>query len=301
VTAVIAPPQGLAGQINARRKIKDKTATVLVWASFGVALVPLIWLLWTVLSRGLGTVLDAGWWTSTQRNITFRTQGGGALHAILGTLIQVALCAIVSVPIAIMVAIYLVEYGTGRLARITTFMVDILTGIPSIVAALFIYAVFITTFGSQRQGLYVSLALVMLMLPVVIRTTEEMLKLVPSELREASYALGIPKWRTITKVVLPTALSGIITGVALGIARVAGETAPLLVLVGYTPDTNLNPTSGFQGTLPGMMYSQVPQLGNVKFTFAADRMWGAALTLIVMVMALNLLGRLAGRFNRISS
>ena len=99
---------------------------------------------------------------------------------------------------------------------------------------------------------------------------------------------------------LPTALSGIITGVALGIARVAGETAPLLVLVGYAPDTNLNPTSGFQGTLPGMMYSQVPQLGNVKFTFAADRMWGAALTLIVIVMALNLLARLAGRLNRVA-
>lgn len=301
MTAVVTAPQSLAGQISTSRRVKDKTATVMVWSAFGVALVPLVWLLWTVLSRGLGTVLSSEWWTSNQRNITFRVEGGGALHAILGTLIQVAICAVISVPIAIMVAIYLVEYGNGRLARMTTFMVDILTGIPSIVAALFIYAVFITTLGGERQGLLVSLALVMLMLPVVIRTTEEMLKLVPNELREASYALGIPKWRTITKVVLPTALSGIITGVALGIARVAGETAPLLVLVGYTPDTNLNPTSGFQGTLPGLMYSQVPQLGNVKYTFAADRMWGAALTLIIIVMALNLLGRLAGRFNRVSS
>lgn len=301
MTAVIAPAQGLSGSISGARRAKDKLATGLIWASFGVALVPLAWLLWTVLSRGLGTVLDSDWWTGTQRNITFRVEGGGALHAILGTLIQVAICAVISVPIAIMVAIYLVEYGTGRLARMTTFMVDILTGIPSIVAALFIYAVFITTLGGQRQGLYVSLALVMLMLPVVIRTTEEMLKLVPNELREASYALGIPKWRTVMKVVLPTALSGIITGIALGIARVAGETAPLLVLVGYTPETNLNPTSGFQGTLPGMMYSQVPQLGNVKFSFAADRMWGAALTLIIIVMLLNLLGRLAGRLTNTPS
>jgi phosphate transport system permease protein len=300
MTAALAPSTGISGQISASRRLKNTAATIGVWAAFGVALIPLIWLLWTVLSRGLRTVLNAGWWTGNQRNITFRTEGGGALHAILGTMIQVAICAVVSVPIAVMVAIYLVEYGNGRLARVTTFMVDILTGIPSIVAALFVYAVFITTFGGQRQGLFVSFALVMLMLPVVIRTTEEMLKLVPNELREAAYALGIPKWRTILKVVLPTALSGIITGVALGIARVAGETAPLLVLVGYTPDTNLNPTKGFQGTLPGMMYSQVPQLGNVKYTFAADRMWGAALTLIVIVMAFNLLGRLAGSVNRVS-
>ena len=129
-------------------------------------------------------------------------------------------------------------------------MVDILTGIPSIVAALFIYAVFITTFGGQRAGWLVSLALVMLMIPVIVRTTEEMLKLVPNELREASYALGVPKWKTIVRIVMPTALTGIITGIVLGIARVAGETAPLLILVGYTPNMNGNLFNGFQGSLP---------------------------------------------------
>lgn len=308
MTAVLTePPSGpsestrpaIEGHISASRKAKDKTATVLITLSFGIALIPLVWLLYTVIGRGLHAILNLDWWTESQRNITFRTPGGGAYHAIVGTLIQVAICAAISVPLAIMVAIYLVEYGTGRLARFTSFMVDILTGIPSIVAALFIYAVFITQFGGTRQGFFVSLALVMLMVPVIVRTTEEMLKLVPNELREASYALGVPKWKTIVRIVLPTAASGIITGIMLGVARVAGETAPLLVLVGYTQETNYNPFSGFQGSLPGMMYSQVPQLGNIKYHYAADRMWGAALTLILLVMLLNLLGRLAGRFSRV--
>ena len=155
-----------------------------------LALIPLVWLLWTVLSKGVHAITRNGWFTQSQRGITYRDAGGGACHAILGTFVQVLLCSIISVPIALMVGIYLVEYGRGPLARATTFMVDILTGIPSIVAALFIYAVFVTTFHGQRAGWLVSLALVMLMIPVIVRTTEEMLKLVPNELREASYALG---------------------------------------------------------------------------------------------------------------
>jgi len=289
----------LGAPVALRRRVKDRAATALIGLSFAVALVPLTWLLWTVVGRGIGTVLNWSWWSDSQRNITFRTEGGGAYHAIVGTLEQVAICGIISVPMAVFVAIYLVEYGTGRLARLTSFMLDILTGIPSIVAALFVYAVFVTTLGGQRQGLLVSFALVMLMVPVIVRTSEEMLRLVPNELREAAYALGVPKWRTILRIVLPSSMSGIITGVMLGSAAVAGETAPLLVLVGYAPDTNYNPFDGFQGTLPGLMYSQVPQLGNVRFHFAADRMWGAALTLILLVMLLNLLGRAAGRFTRV--
>jgi len=217
---------------------------------------------------------------------------------------------VISVPIALLVAVYLVEYGTGPLARATTFMVDILTGIPSIVAALFIYAVFITTLGGQRSGWLVSLALVMLMIPVVVRTTEEMLKLVPNELREASYALGVPKWKTIVKIVLPTAMSGIVTGVVLGIARVAGETAPLLILVGYSPNKNANLFDGPQGSLPGMIKDQFSNIGNTtvlkgghKITvhYAADRMWGAALTLIALVMALNLLARIIARRSKVTT
>ena len=236
-------------------------------------------------------------------------QGRWAYHAILGTFLQVLLCSIISIPIGILVAIYLVEYGRGWLTRSTTFMVDSLTGVPSIVAALFIYAVFVTALGGQRAGWLVSLALVMLMVPVIVRTTEEMLKLVPNELREASYALGVPKWKTIVRIVVPTAMSGIITGIVLGIARVAGETAPILILVGYTPDTNSNLFNGFQGSLPGMIYDQAINLGNTHVLvhgkpttihYAADRMWGAALTLIIIVMALNLIARLAARFSKVN-
>jgi len=290
------------------RKLKNNTATVLVTLSLCVALVPLVWLLWTVISKGYHAMTRSGWFSSDIGTRTYRDPGGGALHAIIGTAEQVALCSLISVPIALLVGVYLVEYGRGPLAKITTFMVDILSGVPSIVAALFIYAVFITTFHGQRSGWLVSLALVLLMIPVIVRTTEEMLKLVPNELREASYALGVPKWKTITRIVIPTALTGIITGVVLGIARVAGETAPLLILVGYTDNTNDNLFSnGFQGSLPGMINAQVSNLGNTRsFTgkpihnYAVDRLWGAALTLIIIVMALNLIARLLGRFNKIS-
>ncbi|MEO7260940.1 MAG: phosphate ABC transporter permease PstA [Jatrophihabitantaceae bacterium] len=302
-TLADAPGSGL-------RKAKDRMATTAIYGCFALALVPLLWLLWTVLSRGLPAITRAGWFTGDQRGITYRDSGGGALHAIIGTVQQVALCTVISVPIALLVAVYLVEYGRGPLARATTLMVDILTGIPSIVAALFIYAVFVTSFSGDRAGWLVSLALVMLMIPVVVRTTEEMLRLVPNELREASYALGVPKWKTIVKIVLPTAMSGIVTGIVLGVARVAGETAPLLVLVGYSPNDNRNLFSGPQGSLPGMIKDQFSNLGSttilragqkVSVHNAADRMWGAALTLIILVMALNLTARLIASRSKVSS
>jgi phosphate transport system permease protein len=301
---------GLSG--TGLRKAKDRLATTLICGSFLIALIPLVWLLWTVLSRGLHALTRNGWFTESQRGITYRDPGGGSLHAVIGTLEQVLLCTLISVPIALLVAIYLVEYGQSwrPLVRSTTFMVDILTGIPSIVAALFIYAVFVTTFGGQRAGWLVSLALVMLMIPVVVRTSEEMLRLVPNELREASYALGVPKWKTIVKIVLPTATSGIVTGIVLGIARVAGETAPLLILVGYSPNRNRNLFSGPQGSLPGMIKDEFSNLGNttilqnghkVTVHYAANRMWGAALTLIILVMVLNLIARLIARRSRLAN
>ncbi len=317
MTITASRPAGTGGTLAGRsgtglRKAKDRLATTLVYGSFLVALIPLVWLLWTVLSRGLHAITRNGWFTASQRGVTYRDPGGGALHAVIGTLEQVLLCTVISVPIALLVAIYLVEYGQSwrPLVKSTTFMVDILTGIPSIVAALFIYAVFVTTFGGQRAGWLVSLALVMLMIPVVVRTTEEMLRLVPNELREASYALGVPKWKTIVKIVLPTATSGIVTGVVLGIARVAGETAPLLILVGYSPNRNRNLFSGPQGSLPGMIKDEFSNLGNttilqnghkVTVHYAANRMWGAALTLIILVMLLNLTARLIARRSRLTN
>jgi len=315
MSAVVAPGSTF-GKAAGGRKVKNNVATVLVCAAFGIALIPLVWLLWTVVSKGASTVLHSSWWTSSQRNITFSDQGGGALHAIIGTLEQVALCTLISVPIAILVGIYLVEYGRGPFARMTTFMVDIMTGIPSIVAALFIYALFASTFNLGRAGWLVALALVILMIPVIVRTTEEMLKLVPNELREASYALGVPKWKTITKIVLPTAFTGLVTGVVLGIARVAGETAPAL---GYSADTNSNLFSGFQANLPLEIKQQFQNLSSSSgagayhldkngnrvaggvTNFAPDRMWAAALTLIVLVLALNVIARLIGRRNKVSN
>jgi phosphate transport system permease protein len=309
MTATLSPPSALAASPGrGKRRFKNSLAGVLVTLSFGIALVPLIWLLYTVVSKGLHAMTRDGWFSQDLGTKTYTDPGGGAFAAIIGTLEEVAACALISVPIALLVAIYLVEYGRGWLAKTTTFMVDILTGIPSIVAALFIYAVFFIHLGAQFSGIYASIALVMLMIPVIVRTTEEMLKLVPNELREASYALGVPKWKTIMRIVLPTAFTGITTGVVLGIARVAGETAPLLVLVKYTQHTNYNLFSGFQASLPLMIKDQLNNLGashsftgQAQHNYAVDRMWGAALTLIVLVMALNLIARLIGRRNQISS
>ncbi len=311
-----APPAASSltrSQVGAARRLKNSLAAVLITCSFLVALIPLVWLLWTVVSKGWHAMTRNGWFTATQRNLTYTSPGGGAWHAIVGTAEQVALCSAIAVPISLLVAVYLVEYGRGAFARTTTFMVDILTGIPSIVAALFIYAVFIGTLGQNKAGWLVSFALVMLMIPVIVRTTEEMLRLVPNELREAAYALGVPKWKTVVRIVLPTALTGIITGIVLGIARVAGETAPLLVLATYTPNLNTDLFTGPQATLPAFINDQTLnysnhgtyQLGSdgkphLVHNFAVDRLWGAAATLIVIVMALNLIARLVGRFNKVA-
>jgi phosphate transport system permease protein len=221
--------------------------------------------------------------------------GGGAYHAIVGTALQGLVCAAISIPIGVFVAIYLVEYGGGtRLGKLTTFMVDILTGVPSIVAALFIYALCIATFGFPRSGFAVSLALVLMMLPVIVRATEEMLRIVPVDLREASYALGVAKWKTITRIVIPTGLSGIITGIMLALARVMGETAPLLILVGYSQAMNFNMFTGFMGSLPGMMYDQT-SAGAGANPVPTDRLWGAALTLILLIAVINVVARVVAK------
>jgi phosphate transport system permease protein len=294
------PPSGtslLTDKPSGVRAFKNVLATVLVTVAFVVALIPLLWILYTVISRGAGLLVDANWWGQSQRGITTRREGGGAYHAILGSLLQAGVTALMSVPIGILTAIYLVEYGRGRLAKVVSFMVDILTGVPSIVAGLFIYAVWVTTFGFQRVGFAVCLALVLLMVPVVVRSTEEMLKLVPNELREASYALGVPKWKTIASIVLPTALSGIVTGVMLGLARVMGETAPLLILGPYNTSISSNLFEGNMATLPTMINQNRNDMGLEP---AFDRVWAAALTLILIVLLLNIGARLVARYSKVS-
>lgn len=279
------------------RTWRDRAARLAMTLAFAIAVIPLVWILVTVTAQGAHLLLSSTWWVNSQRGINSTMVGGGARHAINGTLIQAGVTALIAVPIGVLTAVYLVEFGRGRLARAVSFMVDILTGVPSIVAALFVYAVWVGTFGLQRVGFAVCLALVLLMIPVIVRTTEEMLKLVPNELREASLALGVPRWTTIVRVVLPTALSGIVTGVLLGLARVMGETAPLLILGPYTKNLATDLFSGLMPTLPTMINQDRSELGQAA---AVERMWATALTLIVLVLLLNLAGRLVARLGSLS-
>jgi len=278
--------------VEGRRTATDRVVTHAVTCAFLIAIAPLISLLYTVVKRGAGT-LDFDFFTMTQRNVI--GEGGGAEHAILGTLIITAWATIVSVPIGIMAAIYLQEYGRGRLARSLTFFVDVMTGIPSIVAGLFAYAVFALIFGPGiRLGIVGAVALSVLMIPIVVRSTEEMLRIVPDSLREASLALGVPKWRTITSVVLPTALAGIVTGVMLAVARIIGETAPLLITVGVVDSLNTNPFDGRMQNLAVFAFNEYKSPG-VPPGPSIDRAWAAALTLLLIVMLLNVIARLIYR------
>jgi phosphate transport system permease protein len=283
-----------ARALEGPRAAKDRLVTTLVWAAFALALVPLVSLVWEVLRNGLA-VIDWEFLTYSMRNIV--GEGGGIYHAMIGTLLVTGAAAVISIPVGLMTAIYLVEYGgRSRLARTITFLVDVMTGIPSIVAGLFAYALFVLFFGEGiRFGFGGAVALSLLMVPIVVRSAEEMLRLVPHDLREASYALGVPKWRTIVKVVIPTSLGGIITGVTLAVARVAGETAPLLIIAGSTDSLNRNLFDERMMTLPVFIYYSYTQPG-VPAEFGQERAWGAALILIVIVMALNLLARAIGRY-----
>jgi len=276
---------------NARAAM-DRLVTSLVWAALGIALVPLVSLLWTVVTKG-APALNARFFTWSMRNVI--GEKGGIFHAVIGTLLITGAAAVISVPIGLLTAIYLVEYGTtSRMASSIRFLVDVMTGIPSIVAGLFAYALFVLFFGpGVHMGFGGAVALSILMIPIVVRSAEEMLKLVPSDLREAAYALGVPKWRTIVKIVLPTAMAGIITGITLAIARVIGETAPLLIIAGSTDSTNFNLFKDQMMTLPVFIYYSYTQPGNHP-EIARPMAWGAALVLILIVLALNLLARVLG-------
>jgi phosphate transport system permease protein len=280
--------------VEGSRRAKDRLVTALVCTAFGVALLPLISLITTVLTRGLAR-FDIAYFSESMRNIT--GPGGGAIHAIVGTLEITLAAAVISVPVGLLAAVYLVEYGKGVVARGITFLVDVMTGIPSIVAGLFAFALFALLTGNAgyRAGFGGSVALSLLMIPIVVRSSEEMLKLVPMELREASYALGVPKWLTIVKVVIPTALAGIVTGVMLAIARVVGETAPLLLVAGFTDSVNYNLFDQRMMSLPVYVYTQLTQPG-ADFQDFFNRAWAGALTLILIVLLLNVIARVVARF-----
>ena len=288
---------GWSFTVEGRRHAVDRLATTTVYAAFLIAVTPLVAVLGTVLVKGF-PVFSAQFFTTSMRNVSPRSEGGGLYHALIGTLEQVGLAALIGVPIGVLAAVYLVEYApeakSRRLSSAISFFVDVMTGVPSVVIGLFIYTAFILTLGLPRSGFAASLALAILMLPVIVRSTEEMLRLVPRDLRESSLALGIPRWKTILKVVLPTALGGIITGAMLSIARVAGETAPLLLTTFLSQSINSNPFKGPQAALPTFIWDQ--------FTSGTDasraRAWGGALTLIVLIMILyagaKVIARLTG-------
>lgn len=286
-----------------RRRAQDRLMQVLVTLAFGVALVPLVSLVWTVVANGVER-LSPYFLVVSMRGVYGGMDAGGIYHAVIGTLEVTGLATLISVPVGLMTAVYLVEYGRGALARAVTFFVDVMTGIPSIVAGLFAYALFATVLGpGVRFGAVGAVALSVLMIPVVVRTSEEMLRLVPNELREAAYALGVPKWLTVLKIVLRTAVGGIVTGVMLAVARVIGETAPLLITLGVIDSINYDLFSGRMMTLPVYVFRQYsqglvpcrPEQLDCVPTVNLDRAWAAALVLIAIVLLLNLVARLIAR------
>ena len=280
-----------------RRQATDRVMRATLTVAFVLVMLPLLSVTWTVIREGVsrfdGTFLG-GTMRLTPEDLLAQREGlaaGGAFHAMVGTLIITGLAAAIAIPLGLLTAVYLVEYGRGRLARAITTMVDVMTGIPSIVAGLFAYALFVIIFGpGSRTGIAGGVALSVLMTPVVVRSAEEMLRLVPNELREASFALGVPKWRTILKVVIPTAVAGSLTGITLAVARVIGETAPLLIAAGLAQETNVNPFDGRMTSLPVFTYYQYVQPG-IPTEAGVERAWAAALMLVLIVAALFVLAR----------
>ena len=273
------------------RRLTDRLATGLVWAAFALALLPLASVAWTTLANGSAR-FDPIFFTNSMRNIV--GDGGGIAHALAGTLWVVGVATLISVPIGLLAAIGLVECRS-RIAPAITFLVDVMIGIPSIVAGLFAYGLMALLVGPGAvNGLSGSVALSVLMVPVVVRASEDLLRLVPDELREASLALGAPRWATVVHVVLPNAASGLACAVILALARVIGETAPLMIAAGFTASLNLNPAHGPMMTLPVFVYDSYAHPGADARPYW-DRAWAAALTLIALVMLLNLAARLLAR------
>ncbi|TDB72125.1 phosphate ABC transporter permease PstA [Micromonospora sp. KC721] len=290
-----------ANAVEGRRAARNRTWSALIHSAFVLAVLPLASVVWTLLSKGTQR-LDADFFLTSMNNIGARDPNGGAYHAIVGTLEQVGIATLITVPIGILCAIYIVEYGRGRFAAAIRFFVDVMTGIPSIVSGLFILAFWVLVvspyFNDGRpgfSGFAAALALSVLMLPTVVRSTEEMLRLVPAPLREGAYALGVPKWKTILRVVLPTALPGIVTGVMLAIARAAGETAPVLLVAGGGAAINFNPFENNQSSLALFVYQQAGDASR----HAPARAWTAALTLVVLVLVLTVAAKLLARRNRL--
>ena len=280
--------------VQGRRAAADRFFTNLAWGSFLLALVPLVSVVALVVKNGARR-FDANFLTHSLQGIGPRDTHGGAYHAIIGTLEQVGLASLIAIPIGLLAAVYVVEHGHGPLVSAVRFVTDVMTGVPSIVAGLFVFTFWVLALGQGFSGFAAALALAILMLPTVVRTTEVVLGLVPDSLREASLALGVPRWKTVVRIVLPTAASGITTGIVLAIARVTGETAPLLLTALNFDSINSNPFKGQQAGLPSFVFAQAGQPQHA----AVDRAWAGALTLLLLVLLLNLVARLVARRTRL--
>jgi phosphate transport system permease protein len=278
--------------MSSARRRKDRVARGSIVAATVVALIPLALIVYYLLSKGLGSWSWDFFTTDPTGNTFFAKESiGGIKSAIIGTIEIVALATLLAVPIGVGVAVWLVEYGRdGRFAQLVRFFVDVLTGVPSIMFGLFVYIVLITGTGSSYAAYKGSIALALLMLPVVTRSAEVVLMLVPNALRESALALGAPRWKVIARIVLPTALPGLVTGVLLAIARAAGETAPLLFTAAATFKTSFS-LGGFMNSLPVQIYNDVTSPTEA----VVNRAWGAALALVVMILLLNLFARLIAR------
>lgn len=272
------------------RQTKNALATSALVLSVLVMLVPLVLIVGYTIQRG-ADVISWSFLTDPIQGID-QLPGGGMGPAIVGTLLITGAAAAMAIPLGVLGGIYLNEYGdTSKVAGVLRLLADVMTGVPSIVMGLFVFTIFVLRF-KEKTGFAGALALACLMLPIVIRATEEMLKLVPSELREASYALGCRKARTIVTVVLPAALSGIVSGALLAIARAAGETAPLFLVIGIVSKTNTDLFNGPNTALSAQIFRNA----GLSFEVSQDRAWGAALTLIAITFLFTILARLATAF-----
>lgn len=289
--------------LSFRRRFTNKAIAASMWLCGLLVLAILGSIGYELVRRGIG-IISPYFLSVSMKGVYGGMEAGGIYHAMVGTLLITLVAAVISVPLGLAVAIYLTEYaGNNKFAKLTTTLVDVMTGIPSIVAGLFAAALFTMVIGpAYRSGLMGAVALSVLMIPLVVRSSAEMLRLVPNDLREASYALGVPKWRTVVSIVLRTSAAGLVTSVVVAIARVVGETAPLLITAGMFDAINNNVFSGRMETLPVYIYQQytstvscAAHAVNCNPTINVERAWGAALVLVFAVLVLNLAARFVAK------
>jgi phosphate transport system permease protein len=293
--AIVVSVTGTSWAVEGRRRAKDRLATSVALVFLVLTILPLAFIAFYVVKKGI-KLISVTFLTHSMAGVGPLSTGGGIYHAIIGTVEQVLLASLIAIPLGLLVAVYITEYAGGVLATAVRFLVDVMTGIPSIVAGLFVLAFWVLALHEGFSGFAGALALAILELPVIVRSAEEMIKLVPRSLREASYALGVRKWKTVLRIVLPTALSGIITGIMLAVARVVGETAPVLLVVGNNDFIHTNPFNGSQSSLPLFVF----QGAGSSSVFDVNRAWAAALTLIVIVVVLYVAARLLARRNTLA-